>query len=787
MDSPQPSSSRRCSSRLSLSKKFSESASKVGCTRRSSRNKPHALANPGDDEMMHALSQDPFKLTKLTLAEEDDLISQAPDAVTLSSRESNLDEDRKHRVPISVISVSSGSDREASPTPKKIIISEYFTPTKACRNSSSSAMDVSTLKSTTQKSSSRKETYPKTDPKKVKKVRRQICKNTSIKMLTNKYFDESQKRITKFFAKTDEDPDRVGYHRVLKSSAMPAINTGDENMEEFLSIDMNVGTQPLRASQIRGPALDPIPDDPEKIMERIEKVQSACYDKKKEDWNMEIENVPVMVVIPGNEDAVDSGYSNDGPASTETKAAGQQSKTAAVKRKSVASKSTAKKGRPAKSPAAVGKRQGRKIVCPKYKIIAGTTFAVDGFRYGDIEGVSHYFLTHFHADHYIGLKRSFDKPLIMSPITSRLVKAFINVGEEFYQLIELHDTIVIDDVRITALDANHCPGAVMFLFQLPTGTNILHTGDFRASADMEEYPEFWNIDIHCIYLDTTYLSSKYAFKSQYESITQARVAVKTLLDRNIGARVLIVCGSYLIGKEKVWTELAERFNYKVWTEPNRRKALAAINEPLQQARLVDEPNDADIHVLSMNKLFYDQLVTHVEQFPDRYDLIIALRPSGWEKNSRPQYRGRINIIGVEYSEHSSFDELKRFVRFLRPQEVISTVPYGNSNQNRTPQVPMNWYRGDIRPERPALQLSMTNFVKVGSKTPGPKMDAAETSAKLPVANGDNDDDCMIVTDQDTVDTVANDQHDKLKEADHEDAVHSEKGEDDGDSDSDWMP
>lgn len=788
MDSPLPGPSRRFSSRLSLSQKFTKSASKTSsrCSVKSKTPPPSSAPSTEDNnEMMHLLSNDPFRLTNLTLAEEDDLISRAPDAFTLSSRESANDEDRKSGIiksPASVVSISSGSDREASPTPKKSTLSEFFTPLKSRRNSMSSGMGVSTLKSTTQKTSSRKENFPKTDPKKVSKVRKQICKTTNIKMLTNKYFDESQKRITNFFIQ-HQDPDRVGYHRVLKSSAMPAINTGDENIEKFLAVHLNEGSEPLRPSQIQGPTMSPIPDEPEKIMERIEKVQSACYDQGKDDWNMEVTDVAV-VVEKNPEEVIDSGYSNDGPSTVVVQAKVRNPKTPAVKRKSTATKSSkVKKAPPTKTPA-TSKRKERKIICPKYKIIGGTTFAVDAFRYGDIEGVSHYFLTHYHADHYIGLKRRFAMPLIMSSITARLVKAFINVDENFYTIVDLHDPIVIDGVRITALDANHCPGAVLFLFELPNGTNILHTGDFRASADMEEYPEFWNMDIHCVYLDTTYLSSKYAFKSQWESITDASAVVRAYLNRNIGARTLIVCGSYLIGKEKVWAELAEQFNYKVWTEPNRRKALKAVGDPLQQKRIVDDPKDADIHVLSMNKLSYDELVLYMDQFPDRYDNLLAIRPSGWEKNSRPQYRGRINIVGIEYSEHSSYDELKRFVSFLRPLEVISTVPYGNSNQNRTPQVPPSWYKGEIRPERKALQLSMTSFVKVGLQTPAAKRDPKKITKRIEEV--DEEDDCTIIDEEVVVQNKLDQKENLVEEGEPDEAAHSEKGEQDDDSDSDWM-
>lgn len=65
----------------------------------------------------------------------------------------------------------------------------------------------------------------------------------------------------------------------------------------------------------------------------------------------------------------------------------------------------------------------KKKVCPDFKLIQGTPFAVDAFNFGDLlsQGVEIYFLTHFHSDHYVGLNKKFCRPLFCSQTTGNSV------------------------------------------------------------------------------------------------------------------------------------------------------------------------------------------------------------------------------------------------------------------------------------------------------------------------------------------------------------------------------
>lgn len=206
-----------------------------------------------------------------------------------------------------------------------------------------------------------------------------------------------------------------------------------------------------------------------------------------------------------------------------------------------------------------------------------TKFVVDAFSYGKIADCDGYFLTHFHSDHYHGLTHAWNHGSIYcSRITANLVANRFNVDDRLIHVLPMDQpTYLSPTIKVTLIDANHCPGSALFIFDIQQdgGTWIrhLHTGDFRATPSMCLHPHLRqpeNPTIDHLYLDTTYLDAKYGFPAQEESIHAAcrlveeHVHSHTSPQKSDSQKVLVVVGSYSIGKEKVFLGKLEKLKTK---------------------------------------------------------------------------------------------------------------------------------------------------------------------------------------------------------------------------------
>nr|CEL68425.1 TPA: DNA repair metallo-beta-lactamase [Neospora caninum Liverpool] len=307
-----------------------------------------------------------------------------------------------------------------------------------------------------------------------------------------------------------------------------------------------------------------------------------------------------------------------------------------------------------------------------------------------------FFLSHFHADHYSGLSSSWSRGTVYcSVVTARLITTILRVNGALVRGLDLNTEYEIADARVTLLDANHCPGAVMFLCKTKGGKTYLHTGDFRYDRHMVDHPALANCHIDTLFLDTTYAKPEYEFQPQADTIQHAINVAEELCKQNgQPGRVLFLVGSYTIGKEKIALALSQAFGWKVFASGKRRRILDCLQlEQLRDGRLSDDPADSCIHIVPMNTIGtvlpyfrpnFSRITKYVEDagLSDVFTSVAGFLPTGWSFTSKwnkehsTMSSGCISVHLLEYSEHSSYTELKEFVGILRPRQVIPTV-YSN--------------------------------------------------------------------------------------------------------------
>eukprot|EP00117_Sycon_ciliatum_P050209 scpid46843/ scgid35468/ 5&apos; DNA cross-link repair 1B protein; SNM1 homolog B len=290
-------------------------------------------------------------------------------------------------------------------------------------------------------------------------------------------------------------------------------------------------------------------------------------------------------------------------------------------------------------------------------IIPHTSIAVDCWRLDHIHRL-YYFCSHAHTDHLIGLQPSWSHPLYCSEITARLLIHRYGFKKDILGILELNTPTLVANFTVTCLDANHCPGSVMFLFEGPFGT-ILHTGDFRYS------PSF-HVPLHpvlrgekhvdMLYLDNSYCNPTCIFPTREKATDKILDIVRQADPRQ--QRVYIV--TYNIGKESLLEKIALAMRVPIVVSKKRMEILQLLG--VRDVFTTEE--ESHIHSVTMSEA--GNIIHRLES--DWYGDIV-IRPTALLTAKRPTDIGQgsnSKCHMVPYSDHSSFSELQQFVAAVNP-------------------------------------------------------------------------------------------------------------------------
>lgn len=226
-----------------------------------------------------------------------------------------------------------------------------------------------------------------------------------------------------------------------------------------------------------------------------------------------------------------------------------------------------------------------------------------------------------------------------------------------------------------------CPGAAIYLFEVAKANDvlrILHTGDFRACSDHLTHPTLLRngklIDIDILYLDTTYCKPEHVFPSQKDVIDvvvdvaerfvlnkepmQAITNKNTLFsflkfpekkkqkvctdtvagwlnlpDPNSISDTLVVVGTYLIGKEKIFISVAQALKSKIWADSNKRRIYKSQDNSILNDLLVTDPHKANVHILPLTKLDKPVICTYRDS-AGAFVKVSAFQTHPWYQTNR---------------------------------------------------------------------------------------------------------------------------------------------------------
>ncbi|KAF9461155.1 beta-lactamase-like protein [Collybia nuda] len=265
-----------------------------------------------------------------------------------------------------------------------------------------------------------------------------------------------------------------------------------------------------------------------------------------------------------------------------------------------------------------------------------------------------------------------------------------------------------EHVTITLLDANHCPGAVMFLIEGARGA-VLHTGDFRAepwfldsltrNPYLQPYLASRNAfggypdtkkpikpigkTLDTIYLDTASVLSTLAVPTKNRATTGLIELMKLFPET-----VYFFINTWTWGYEDILKAVAQEFQCQIHVDRYKFSIYHHISDPFLRAITTKDPSFTRFHAcerfhrceyVAVDKEdgsgdFYSNCTSHMGKRVI-YVNPVTMGSESWDLYLRDTkarlIRGEIiNNLLVPLSRHSPLPELREFVSLFRPRKVV---------------------------------------------------------------------------------------------------------------------
>ncbi|XP_061368306.1 uncharacterized protein LOC133311294 isoform X2 [Gastrolobium bilobum] len=327
----------------------------------------------------------------------------------------------------------------------------------------------------------------------------------------------------------------------------------------------------------------------------------------------------------------------------------------------------------------------------------GLPFSVDTWSPSSKSTKRHHFLTHAHKDHSSSITSHSSFPIYSTLLTKTLIlQQFPQLDASLFLGIEVGQSLIIDDpagdFTVTAFDANHCPGAVMFLFEGKFG-DILHTGDCRLTPEcLNNLPYKFvgkkgkkpRCPLDCVFLDCTFGNFSQGMPSKQSSIQQV---VNCIWKHPDASTVYLTCD--VLGQEEILVNVSQTFGSKVYVD--KAKNLECYkNLALTVPEILCEDPSSRFHLFDGSPRLYERAQAKlVEAKATLQPQPLIVRPSAqWYaceeefsdiKNTRKKrmneaIKDPFGVWHVCYSMHSSKEELEWALQLLAPRWVVSTTP-----------------------------------------------------------------------------------------------------------------